>query len=254
MPPPPSRLPTLLGPVTWSQSPLAFIIPLPFLAHSSLTGQHHERFNHPTYLLTQHSQSLITVWPTISFFTCPSFFTLIHPRIFAFLYSIHLSTHLPIYPLTHTSRPHNPPLSSSTSHQQIQTRTCEDVLLEIFATARDSFPFVASTAPGQDPLVAGLLFSSCRIRALTSFFIPCRWMRQWSDSSFACLVRVKWRRVLSVRGCRTTMSTRPPICSPVVCWCSIGVVFKGIYLSLCEYTYMLCVLYLRNLFEPEVSG
>jgi len=117
-PPPPSCLPTLLGPVTWSQSPLAHTIPLPFLAHSSLTGQHHRRFTHPkiptypTFAVSYHSLAYY-------FIIYMSFFTLIHPHILLSCIPYHFSTHLPIYPLTHTPHPHNPPLSSSTSHQQI---------------------------------------------------------------------------------------------------------------------------------------
>ena len=107
---------------------------------------------------------------------------------FAFLYSISLfysPTYLPSHPYATSSQPspllvHQPPANTF-----LQTCTREDILLEIFATARDSFPFVASTAPGQDPLVAGLLFSACRIRALTSF-IPCRWMRAM-ERLFFCL-------------------------------------------------------------------
>jgi hypothetical protein len=147
--------------------------PLPFLAHSSLTGQHHGLLPTPHTYLSHIFQPLITVWPTITFFTCPSFSTLIRHRICSFLYPIPtFPTHLPTYLLTHTphlGHPHPP------ANTYLQTRTRENVPLEIFATARDSFPFVASTAPGQDPLVAVLLFSSCRIRALSS---PRRWMRQ----------------------------------------------------------------------------
>ena len=130
-----------------------------------------------TYL--PHILSLLSVWPTISFFTCPSFSTLIHRHILLFLvFHTYPSTHLPIYPLTPTPYPRTPGLPANTF---LQTCMRENVLLEIFATARDSFPFVASTAPGQDPLVAVLLFFSCRIRALTPF-VPCQWMRQWSGS------------------------------------------------------------------------
>jgi len=187
VPPSPSRLPTLLGPVTWSQSPLAHTIVLPFLAHSSLTGQHHGRFTHPKYLLTQHSQSLITVWPTISLFTCPS-----RSFILTFLLSCtpyHLSTHLPIYPLTHTPHPHNPPLSSSTSHQQIHFS--KHARAKTYCLKYSLPPATLSLSLprrrlGRTPLVAVLLFFSCRIRALTSFFIPCRWMRAM-ERLFFCL-------------------------------------------------------------------
>jgi len=82
---------------------------------------------------------------------------------FCFLiFHTYLSTHLPIYPLTHTpllrtlSSPllvHQPPANTF-----LQTCTREVLLLEIFTTTRDSFPFVASTAPGQDSLVGALLF------------------------------------------------------------------------------------------------
>ena len=116
-------------------------------------------------------------------------FALIHPHIFAFLYSIspfYSPTYLPSHPYATSSQPspllvHQPPANTF-----LQTCTREDVLLEIFATARNSFPFVASTAPGQDPLVAVLFFVSCRICALTSFFIPCRWMRAM-EPLFFCL-------------------------------------------------------------------
>ena len=114
----------------------------------------------------------------------PSLLALPSPRSFivtfcSFLYSIptflltYLST---LSPLRLILGP--PRLPANTF---LQTCMRENVLLEIFATARDSFPFVASTAPGQDPLVAVLLFFSCRIRALTPL-VPCQWMRQWSGS------------------------------------------------------------------------
>src|SRR5258706_14398969 len=131
----------------------------------------------PTHLLTQHSQSLITVWPTISFF----------------LYA-HSSPHLLflVFPyLPFCSPPIYPPpirrilgLLHPPANILLQTCTRENILLEIFATARDSFPFVASTAPGQDPVGSGsvIFFLSYSRVVLPSLFPPSV-LRQWNGSS-----------------------------------------------------------------------
>jgi hypothetical protein len=92
----------------------------------------------------------------------PSLHALLHPHSSSHLIVLvshtYLSTHLPTYLLTHTphlGHPHPP------ANTYLQTYTRENVPLEIFATARDSFPFVASTAPG-------FVILSCRVRALSS--------------------------------------------------------------------------------------
>jgi len=147
-------------------------------------------FYPPTHLLTPHSQSLITVWPTISFFTCPSFFTLIHRHICSFLYfhtclSVHhLSTLSPIRRILGLLHP--------PANLLLQTCTREDILLEIFATARDSFPFVASTAPGQDPVGSGsVIFLLVVFARCSSFFVPPIGFEAMERLCLACLVRVK---------------------------------------------------------------
>jgi len=141
---------------------------------------------YPTHLLTPHFQSLITVWPTISFFTFPS------PRSFIITFAFSCIPYLPfcsppIYPLTHTPHPWSP---RSTSKLLLQTCPRKNLLLEIFATARDSFPFVASTAPGQDPLVAVCYFFLVVFARCLPFFVPLRY--EAMDWLFlTCLVKAR---------------------------------------------------------------
>lgn len=197
----------------------------------------------PIHLLTPHFQPLITVWPTIPFFTFPS------PRSFIITFAFSCIPYPPfcsppIYPPTHTPYPWSPPY---TSKLLLQTCTRKNLLLEIFATARDSFPFVASTAPGQDPLVAVLLFFSSRIRASSSVFVPRRYeAMEWPF--LTCLEKA--RCVGSGAERRSRVGS---LFFAGVRWFWF-VVSKGFYFSsLCEYTYVLCVLYLLNLCEPKLG-
>jgi len=145
---------------------------LPFLAYSSLTGQHHGPFTHPTYHILK---ALITVWPTIL-------------SLHALLLHAHSSLHL-LFLVSHTylptylpSHPYTPSLDP-TVHQQTQISNHARA-----KTYRLKYslppPTLSLSLPrrrlGRTPLVAVLLFLSCCIRALFSCFVSCRWMRQWS--------------------------------------------------------------------------
>ena len=135
----------------------------------------------PTHLLTPHSQSIITVWPTISFFTCPSFSTLIHRHICSFLY---FHTYLSVHHRSTLSH-----AASSDSSIRQQTYFSKHARANTYCLKYSLPPATLSLSLprrrlGRTPLVAVLLFFSCRTRAL--FFLLCSppiGVRQWHGSS-----------------------------------------------------------------------
>lgn len=140
-----------------------------------------------------------STYPTFSvhYHSLANYFLLYMP----FLLHSHSSPHLlflvfpylpfcspPIYPLTRRILG----LLHPPANILLQTCTREYVLLEIFATARDSFPFVASTAPGQDPVGSGsVIFFLSYSRVVLPSLLPPHRCEAMARLFLACLVRVK---------------------------------------------------------------